>query len=97
MMCEEMVEKEKQFEPCEERWKWRCEGGEKQPDTSGLFCHRMRSWPMLLLRAMSGSEAVQQQGSVSMSVTHFTTKDNTNIPNPNCHLGQCLYPKAEQR
>ena len=42
---------------------------------------------MLLLRAMSESEAVQQQG--SMSVTHITTKVNANIPGPDCHLGQC--------
>ena len=28
-----------QFEHCEERWNWRCQCGEKQPDVSSLPCH----------------------------------------------------------
>ena len=36
--------------------------------------------PMLLLRAMCGSVAVQQQGSMSVSMTHITTRDHGDIP-----------------
>lgn len=36
----------------------------------------VESQPVLLLKAMSGSVAMQQQGAVSMSVAHITTKDH---------------------
>lgn len=36
--------------------------------------------PALLLRAMSGSVALQQQGSVSMPVAPITTKSHAVIP-----------------
>jgi hypothetical protein len=38
----------------------------------------MKSQPVLLLKAMSGSMALQQQGAVSISVAHITTKDHAN-------------------
>lgn len=34
---------------------------------------------MMLLRAMSGSVAMQQQGFVSMSMAHDTTKDHVDV------------------
>ena len=51
------------------------EGGEEQPDVSSLPCH-LRPWCQLVLplRATFGSMAVQQQGTVLMSVAHIITK-----------------------
>lgn len=46
----------------------------------------MKSWLMLPLRATSGSVVTQQQGLVSMSVGHVTTKDHVDVPG----LGYCL-------
>lgn len=39
----------------------------------------MKSQPMLLLRVISGSMAMQQQGSVWMSTAHITTRDHRDI------------------
>lgn len=46
-----------QLEPSEERWHWRRKGGEEQHVVSSLSAMVM-SWPMLLLRAMSGFMAM---------------------------------------
>lgn len=55
----------------ENRQNWRQGGGEEQP---ALLSEAMvMSQPMVPPRAMSGSIALQQQGSVSSSVTHVTT------------------------
>ena len=48
----------------------------------------MKSQPVLLLRVMSGSIVMQQNGSVLMSVVHITTKDRVDISD----LGCCLEP-----
>jgi hypothetical protein len=40
----------------------------------------VKSQPVLLLRAMSGSVAMQQHQSVSMSVAHITTKGHVDFP-----------------
>lgn len=39
---------------------------------------------------MSESVALQQQGSVSMSVDHVTTKDHAGVLGLDCQLGSCL-------
>lgn len=46
----------------------------------------MRFQPVLPLRVMSGSMAMQHQGSVSMSLTYSTTKGHPDISG----LGCCL-------
>ena len=48
----------------------------------------MKSWPALLLRAVS--EAMQQQGSVSMSMAHVTTKGHVVVLGLDCCLGPHL-------
>lgn len=40
----------------------------------------VKSQLMLQMRVMSGSTAMQQQRSVSMSVSHITTKDHMDSP-----------------
>jgi hypothetical protein len=56
---------------------------------SSLPCH-LRPWwshkPVLMLRAMSESVSMWQQGPVSMSMSHFTTKSHLDFPG----LGCCL-------
>lgn len=46
----------------------------------------MKSQPVLPLRDMSGSIAVEQQGSLSMSMVYVTPKDHSDIPGLVCHL-----------
>lgn len=40
----------------------------------------LKYWPVLPLKAMSGSMVMQQQGSVSISVDHITTKGHEDVP-----------------
>jgi hypothetical protein len=49
----------------------------------------MKFKPVLPLRAMSGPVAMQNQGSVSICVTHITTKGHADLPGLGCHLGAC--------
>lgn len=39
----------------------------------------LKSQPMLLLKAISGSVAMHQQGSVWMSIAHITTRDDGDV------------------
>lgn len=48
----------------------------------------VKSQSMLPL-TMSGSMAVQQQGSVSMPMAHTTTKNHVDVPDLDCCLGPC--------
>lgn len=84
--CGEQTEEEKagQFEHCGRQWDWRPEGERKRGRTyceyPALLSEPMvKSQPLLPLRAMSGSMALEQQGSVSTSLTHVTTKDRVYI------------------
>ena len=56
----------------------------------------MKPHPGLPLRAISGSEAMLKQGSVSMSLAPHTTKDLEEVPELSCHLGPycCLVPRS---
>lgn len=56
----------------------------------------VKSQPILTLRAMSGSMTKQQQGSVSMSMTHVTIKVHVDVPGLDCSLRPCRYPRAAQ-
>jgi hypothetical protein len=47
----------------------------------------VKSQPMKLLRAMSGSVATQLEGSVSKSVAQVTTKGHVDVSGLGCHLG----------
>lgn len=49
-----------------------------------------------MVRVMSGSKAMEQQGSVSMSVTHFTTKGHEAISGLDYHLGLHRCQRAVQ-
>lgn len=42
----------------------------------------VKSWPVLLLRAVSGCVAMQQQGSVSVSMAHVTPMVTGLLPGP---------------
>jgi hypothetical protein len=53
------------------------------PETMVTCC------PVLLLKVMSGSMALQQQRSVSMSGANVTTKGHAGISGLGCHLGLC--------
>lgn len=88
-------EKVDQFENCEERQNLRHEGGEEQSDVPALPSEAMaKSQPVW--RAMSGSVAMQQQGSVLMSVAHITTKIHEVIPGLGCCLALRSQPMAVQ-
>lgn len=52
----------------------------------------MKPPPMLLLRTISESVAIQWQGSMSMSVAHITTRDHGVVQGLGSHLGPCGYP-----
>ena len=47
-------------------------------------------WPVLLLLAVSGSVAIQQLGSVSMFVAHFT-KGHVDVPGLACCLNHLKF------
>ena len=47
------------------------------------------SQPMLLLRAMSGSMALQKQGTMLMFVTHVATKGHVEVLGLGCCLDPC--------
>lgn len=66
------------------RLSWRGEGGENLPEMNLLCCQ--------VVRAMSGSLALKQQGFVSMSKTHVITRGHVDIPGMGCLLesSQCL-------
>jgi hypothetical protein len=56
----------------------------------------VKSQPVLLLRAMPGSVATQQQGLMSMSVVHITTSEHEDAPSwGNCQR-PCGFPEAVQ-
>ena len=56
----------------------------------------VKSQPVLVLRAMSGSQAMQWQGSALMFMAHIITKGHADVSGPGCHLNhvdfQGLYP-----
>jgi hypothetical protein len=52
---------------------------------------------MLLLRAMSGSMALQWLGSGSVPMAHVTTKGNAAITGLDSHLGPCWCPGKQHR
>jgi hypothetical protein len=54
----------------------------------------VRSWPSLSPRALSGSMALLQLASVSMSVSWVTTKGQASVPGMGCHQRPCGYPRA---
>lgn len=58
------------------RQNWRHESREEQRYVSSLSCHLRPRWSrlILLLWAVSGSIAMQQQGSVLMPMAHITSK-----------------------
>lgn len=49
----------------------------------------VKSLLTLLLRIMSVSLVMQQQGSVSISKAHITTKGLVDAPGLDCHLERC--------
>ena len=75
MVCTDRTEREEeQFENYEERWNWGQESGKEQPTVSSQPKAIVKSQPVPPLRARSGSVAIQQQKSVSMSSAHITTR-----------------------
>ena len=44
-------------------------------------------WPVLSLKAMSESMALQEQGSMSIFMALATTERHVDLPGLGCHLG----------
>lgn len=57
----------------------------------------VQSQPMLPPRAMSGSVILKQQGSVLMSIAHFTIRDHADVSGLSCYLKPCYCLRPEQR
>lgn len=69
----------------------RYEDSEEWPAEEPALPHKtvLKSQPVLVLRAMSGSQATQQRGSALMSVAHVPPKGYADVPGLGCHLEPC--------
>lgn len=83
-MMERWEREDEEFVLCEKRKRthWRHEGGEEQSDISSLIspAAMVISQPVLPLKAMSGSVAMQKLGSGLMSMAHVITKGHVEAP-----------------